>query len=181
MEFLSGNCWNLTVCIRRTPYTKSMNKSGCSSSICSTGCYSCKQIMFLQSTNFRCHTRTQLKNFRGPQYRYFQNTSLLSWKIFFEIFQQTHIWSTAALKQTLFNSLLQEICAAITDVRKCTYQQQTQWLILQVCYRRQLNLHFRLKTARESSRVSVIRCGLWPSTFPWFKILWLLSVRKFKR
>jgi len=80
-----------------------------------TKIYSCKQIMFLQSTNFRCHTRSKLKKTRGSQSRYFRNTRLLSWEIFCEIFQQTHIWSTAALKQTLFISVSEETSAAITD------------------------------------------------------------------
>ena len=45
--------------------------------------------------------------------------------------------------------------------QKCTYQQPARLFIHQVCYRRQLRLHFRLKTAGESSRDSIIRCGLW--------------------
>jgi len=45
--------------------------------------------------------------------------------------------------------------------QKCTYQQQTRLFILQVFYRRKLKLHFRLKTARESSNGSLIRCSLW--------------------
>jgi hypothetical protein len=86
---------------------------------------------------------------------------------FLRLFQQTHILNTAALKQTLLNSILQSRYA-VTSLNdwEMHLQAATLWFIAQVSYQRQLKLHFRLKTVRESLHGRVIRHGLWPLHSP---------------
>ena len=77
------------------------------------------------------------------------------------IFQQNHIWNTAALKQTLFNSVPEETLALITYDRNAFTNNKSNYSYFKSVNTDTWSYTSLWKTARESSNGRVIRRGLW--------------------
>ena len=90
--------------------------------------YSCNRFMFLQaSTTNALHDRScnTFVAFRADVFE----TLISSWEIFFDSFQQTHNWNTAALKTSAVQQCTwAEACRYSTEEQKCIYWQQIRLL-----------------------------------------------------
>jgi hypothetical protein len=79
--------------------------------------------------NYHCLLPSRLYQFCGPSCRHFRNTLLLSWNIFCDLFQQSCIWNTAALKNRRCSTMYLSRCMLLHQWTEMHLPATNRWFI----------------------------------------------------